>query len=123
MQEPPKQRCPLPHRPPPDPHRQTPPSQRSAFEPQAVHAPPPLPHWDVDGETQVLPEQQPDGQDVALHTQTPPWQRWPAPHAAPPPHRHWPPLQVSATVLSQATHAAPPEPQAATEVPVWQAPP
>jgi hypothetical protein len=55
------------------------------------------------------PSQQPDGHEVALHTQLPPWHTCPAAHAAPLPHPHAPPWQVSA-VEGHAAHAAPPVP-------------
>ena len=79
--------------------------------PQATHAPPPMPHAEADGVVHVAPAQQPEGHDVASHTQVPPTHRWPAPHAGLEPHWQTPPTHESAPV-PHATHAPPPPPHA-----------
>jgi len=99
------------------PHAQVPCEQLSLRRPHDTQPMPPLPHVCVEGIWQLLPLQQPPGQLVASHTQTPFAQRWPAPHAAFPPQRHWPPEHASA-VLPQMVHEAPPVPQ--VEVPGWR---
>jgi hypothetical protein len=64
----------------------------------------------------VVPEQQPVGQEIALHTQEPPMHTWPAAHGEPLPHRHWPCAeQLSDVFGSQAVHAPPLMPHAASD--------
>jgi hypothetical protein len=70
---------------------------------------------------QVVPAQQPDGQEVASQMQLPPTQRCPAAQAAPLPQAQLPPLQLSAS-LPQTTHCAPPVPQAAVDGEAHRAP-
>jgi hypothetical protein len=80
---------------------------------QATQAFPPLPQLPSDCEangTQLLPLQQPRGQEVASQTQLPAKQRWPSRHAEPKPQLHAPLEQPSAWA-PQLTQAAPPEPQ------------
>ena len=112
-QAPREQRCPA-EQAAPGPQWHAPPAQLSAF--VASHdaqAAPPAPQVLALGALQVVPEQQPFGQEVASHTQAPPTQRWPAPHAAPGPQWQPPPMQLSAFVASQAVHAPPAAPQVA----------
>jgi hypothetical protein len=52
---------------------------------QAVQARPARPQVAADGNLQVAPAQHPPAQELALHTQAPPTQTVPAPHAGPPP--------------------------------------
>jgi hypothetical protein len=112
---PPTQRCPAPHGAPPAPHWQAPVvEQRSAL--LAAHArqvAPPIPQASiVVGVLQVLPVQQPLGQEKASHTQAPATQRCPATHAAPAPHAQLPAArQLSAVAMSQVTQTAPAAPQ------------
>jgi hypothetical protein len=79
------------------------------------HAPPPLPHAtaSVPG-MHIEPAQQPL-HTVPSHTQLPPTQCCPRPHAAPPPHVQVPPApQPSPTPpIEQSMHAMPPVPQLA----------
>jgi hypothetical protein len=89
---PPAQRCPALHTGPP-PQLHAPPAEQESARAvsQPTHTAPPLPQAATDGVLQVLPEQQPLGQLVALHPlHTPPVHTCPAghtPHAAPPaPH-------------------------------------
>lgn len=87
------------------------------------HVAPPLPHWVLlcaVGARQVLPTQQPVGQLVPSHTQAPPWQRCPAPHAGPVPQRHCPPVQPSVSAASHATQVPPSPPHSRNVVPVRQ---
>ncbi len=97
----------------PEPHRHCPPVQLSARTgSQAAHVWPFVPQLDtVGGETQIVPEQHPLGHDVGSHTHAPPAQRCPGAHDAPEPHMHCPPVQLSASEGSQATHVCPPVPQ------------
>ncbi len=81
---PPKQRWPAPHA-GPVPHLQTPLTQAFAPMPQFTHAAPPVPQAEKVGVSQVEPEQQPFGHELASHTQTPPTQRCPGLHTCPPP--------------------------------------
>jgi len=115
------QRWPAPHAAPP-PHWHIPPEQLLAELPQSTQAAPPLPQLFSDGARQVLPLQQPLGQDAALQTQTPPMQRWPPAQIAPPPQLQAPLLHRSARVASQATQLLPPFPQAAVVGDVQVAP-
>jgi hypothetical protein len=78
---------------------------------QLVHEPPPVPHAVVDGVVQVWPEQQPFGHDVASHTQLPPEQRCPCPHAGPPLHVHWPAAEQPSPLAPHAVHEPPAVPQ------------
>lgn len=103
---PPWQTWPAAHAPPP-PHRHAPPVQLSAVRPQSAQAPPIVPHW-LKVAWHWSRSQQPLGQLVASHRQTPAWQRWPTPQLAPAPHAHCPPAeQLSARVTSHATQSAP----------------
>jgi hypothetical protein len=61
---------------------------------------------------QTLLEQQPVAQLAEVQTHWPLVQRWPAMHAALLPHLQLPPVQLSARLVSQPVHAAPPEPHA-----------
>jgi hypothetical protein len=99
----------------PLPHTHIPLAQLSALVPQEVHTAPLVPHPVALGVMQTLPEQQPLGQLALLHTQAPPWQRWPAEHAGLVPHVQAPLVQLSARVTLQATQAAPFVPQAVIE--------
>jgi len=89
---------------------------------QAAQATPPAPHavatspgW------QVVPEQQPDGQETPSQMHWVPSQRCPGEHSGPVPQRHFPLAEQALAVAGlQATHAAPPEPQdAAVAVKHW----
>lgn len=75
------------------------------------------------GERQLVPLQQPDGQDDASHTQVLLKQRVPSPHAGPVPHRQEPVPQLFARVGSQLAHRAPFDPHAAAVGAVTQVPP
>lgn len=82
--------------------------------PQSVQAAPPTPQVVLPEATQLLVlSQQPDGHEVASHTQAPPTQRWPLAHLAPAPHMQVPPEQVSAVMpqLIVVEHEPPPAPQ------------
>jgi hypothetical protein len=119
-QAPPEQRCPTAHV-APLPQAQAPAVQRSDFESQAAHIAPAEPQLEavwLPLAMQVLPEQQPPGQEVALHTQLPPEQVCPAPQAAPVPHLQAPLVQVL-VLPEQGAQAAPPVPQLAA---LWLAP-
>jgi hypothetical protein len=77
-----------------------------------VQAAPLAPHCPSDRATQLVPSQQPFGQELASHAQAPERQRWPAPQAGPLPHAQVPDgEQPSARVTSQLVHSAPPAPQ------------
>jgi hypothetical protein len=79
---------------------------------QVVQVPPLRPQaLSVGGAMQRLFEQHPPGHDVESQTQTLPRQRCPPPQGAFAPHLHWPPVQVSALLASQATQLAPLVPQ------------
>jgi hypothetical protein len=79
---------------------------------QVVQVPPLRPQaLSVGGAVQRLFEQHPPGHDVESQTQTLPRQRCPPPQGAFAPHLHWPPVQVSALLGSQATQLAPLVPQ------------
>jgi hypothetical protein len=97
----------------PKPQLQEPFEQLSAPDPQLEQAPPPEPQrlndWPPNA-TQALPLQQPDGQEVASHTQLPATQRWPAAHADPRPQRQAP-LEHPSASAPQSTQALPLEPQ------------
>lgn len=106
---PPTQRWPALHAAPP-PQLQSPALEQASASvvSQLEHAEPSLPQLVRLAARQVVPSQQPLGQDVASHTHAPPSQRWPTAHIALPPHAQTPPeVQPSARVASQATHAAP----------------
>lgn len=97
----------------PEPQAQAPLVQRSDFASHAEHVAPPLPQAAAlcpAVERQVLPLQQPFGHELALQTQVPPEQVWPAPQAGPAPQRQTPELQVLVDP-EQGPHAAPPVPQ------------
>ena len=117
-QAPPEQRWPTAHA-GPVPQAHAPLVQRSDFVSQAAHASPAEPQlvvvW-LPLAMQVLPEQQPLGQEVALHTQLPPEQVCPVPQAAPVPHRQAPLVQVL-VLPEHGTQAAPPVPQEAALCP------
>ncbi len=51
-----------------------------------VQAPPTIPQLDSDMALQVVPAQQPPGQEVASQTQLPPLHRWPVPQGMLGPH-------------------------------------
>ena len=64
----------------------------------------------------MLPEQQPDGHEVASQTQAPLTHFCPPPHAALVPQRHTPSdEQLSDFVASHCEHTAPETPQVATD--------
>jgi hypothetical protein len=89
----------------------------------AWQASPPVPHASfAEPGRQLVPEQQPVRHESPSQTQAPPEQRWPAPHAAVAPQAQAPPTQPSAFCASQATHAAPAAPHAATEAAVHTPP-
>jgi len=110
----PTQRFPAPHA-GALPHWQTPLAEQvSAVCPlHATQAFPPLPQALTDGDMQLPAEQQPFGHEVESQTQAPNTQRFPAPQAGALPQRQVPAAQPSAVLELQATHAAPPAPQAA----------
>jgi hypothetical protein len=71
---------------------------------------------------QLVPEQQPPGQEVRSQRQAPPAQRWPASHGGPEPHWQVPVVvQWSEPFAAQAPHAPPFTPQVVTDA-VRQAP-
>jgi hypothetical protein len=129
-----QEQAPATHRSPtpqgaPEPHWHTPAtheSERVAL--QATHTSPGLPQVVTDELSQVVPEQQPPGQETSSHTHTPPRHRCPAAHAEDVPHRHTPAgEQLSATVVSHAAQVEPGEPHAAmvggsTQLPPEQQP-
>jgi hypothetical protein len=79
----------------------------------AAQAAPSTPQASSPGVWQAPPEQQPAGHERASQTQAPSTQLFPAPHAGCPPQVQTPAAeQASARDGSQATHAAPPAPQA-----------
>jgi hypothetical protein len=83
----------------------------------AVQLTPSTPHAIEVGCVHVVPEQQPFGQEAALHTQEPPMHAWPVAQGAPLPHRHWPCAEHPSDVFgSQAVHAPPPVPHAASDL-------
>jgi hypothetical protein len=85
----------------------------------APHAVPAGAHAATDLTVHVVPEQHPASQLVASHTQCPPEQRCPAPHAMPVvPQTHRPFTQLSESSGSHATHIAPLMPQLPTDE-VW----
>lgn len=114
---PPVQVCAAPHA-GPAPHRHVPCAEQPSALPiaHAAHAVPGAAQAPTASVVHVLPAQQPDGHDVASHTQAPPTQRWPGPHAEPAPHAQAPAaVQPSATALLQATQAAPGAPHVAAD--------
>jgi hypothetical protein len=123
MQLPLTQICWAPHAAPP-PQVQAPAVLHPSPEwPQIAHAPPAVPHAAGVCSSHTLPLQQPFGHDAGLHTHCEPTQACPVVHAAPDPQLHVPPLHPSATVVPQAAHSAPPEPQRVTVAGVVQAVP
>jgi len=58
------------------------------FGSHGMHALPPIPQVAIEGVLQTPPEQQPLGQDCALHTHAPPTQAVPAPQLGFAPHWH-----------------------------------
>ena len=116
-QAPPLQICPGPHA-APEPQWQTPePEQLSLVDgSQVVQALPLVPHVDSDAVVHVVPEQQPAGQDVELHTHAPLEQTCPLPHMGDDPQLHAPDdEQLSAFVVSHAEQAAPLTPHVVTD--------
>ena len=99
-------------------------AQRSALPAaQAWQLPPPTPQLSSVGALQVVPAQQPLGQEKASHTHAPDTQRCPVAQAAPAPQAHLPAaVQLSAAKVSQETQAAPVVPQRASERVVQVAP-
>jgi hypothetical protein len=91
---------------------------------QAAHVDPPVPHEEAElPGSQVLPLQQPVGQDVGLHWHEPPTHCWPVEHWGPEPHSQSPLApQVSEVVASQTLHAFPEAPHAESESVVVQVP-
>ena len=123
-QAPPLQTCPAPQA-PLVPHRQRPAVQLSDVAVlQAMHTAASVPHVaGNDDVLQVLPEQHPSGQDVALQTHDPPEQSCPAAHCGFKPHRQAPANeQLSALVVSHPVQASPSTPQV-VRVDVSQVPP
>lgn len=117
------QTCPAPHA-APAPHRHAPPVQAFVVPVQAEQAAPPVPHAAAVCAVPTMHApalQQPVGQLAALHTQAPPTQRNPAPHAAPVPQRQAPEVQRS-PASPQLEHAAPAAPQAVALVGVQTLP-
>ncbi len=112
MQTPLAQRCPGPHA-ALVPHWQVPlPEQLSAFcGSHATQVAPAAPHVASPRARHSVPSQQPDGHEVASHTQMPLTQRWPGPHGGPSPHWQAPPWHRSAALELQLWHEAPPAPQ------------
>ena len=124
-QTPPLQRWPAPQGGPLAPQAQVPfGRQRSAFAPQVVHAPPPVPQLPTPAVRQLVPEQQPLAHDTPSQTQAPLTQCWPAAHGAPPlPHTQAPfGEQWSDRTGSQGLQAPPPLPHASIAG-GWQLPP
>src|SRR5947209_801379 len=80
-----------------------------------MHEPPPVPHAASEGVVQLVPVQQPFGQEAALQTHCPPSQAWPPAQPAFPPQVQAPAMQPSACLGSQAMHAPPSAPQAASD--------
>jgi hypothetical protein len=119
---PPTQACPTAHA-SLEPHAHAPPRHASLrVASQARQVFPEEPHDVTELVRQVAPSQQPLGHEVASHTQEPPRQRWPAPHAALAPQVHAPAVQVSATLGSHTVHDEPLVPHAVSEATV-QTPP
>lgn len=72
-----------------------------------------MPQWSVARSRQLSPEQQPDGHELASHTQSPTTQCWPAMHAGPSPHAHVPSsAHTSARIGSHVLHTPPAAPHA-----------
>lgn len=116
---------PMPHRLPAGhetpPHTHTPAAHESlADPPQLMQVPPSGPQAarvggdEQNGPVTALKPQQPAAQLVALHTQAPAMHCRPAAQAAFAPQRHAPVEQLSAFVVSHATHEAPAVPHAVT---------
>jgi hypothetical protein len=89
---------------------------------------PPAPHavLEVPGR-QVVPEQQPPGQDVPSHTHAPFTHRWPMEQAGPDPHVQVPLLAQVSVVAPHVLHAPPALPQVVrvwvSQTPLLQQPP
>jgi hypothetical protein len=97
----------------PEPHWQAPPAQESAVTAsQARQAAPPLAQVETESVRQVLPLQQPEGQETESHTQAPPTQCCPAQGGLVPQAQLPSAAQLSAAIGSQVLQAAPPVPQA-----------
>jgi hypothetical protein len=98
------------------PHWQAPLAQVSAtLGSHGEQAPPPAPQVTTDGESQVVPAQQPLGHDCALQTHLPLTQRCPATQAWPPPQVQAPLAQASASDGSQVEQPFPATPQAPSD--------
>jgi hypothetical protein len=81
-----------------------------------LHVAPTGPQVDRVIAVQAPSRQQPLGQVVASHVQTPLWQRWPGPHGADVPHSHAPDAEhPSLAVVPQSMHVPPFAPQLAAE--------
>ncbi len=113
------QACPMAHS-APEPHAHAPPAHdpvRAAS--HAMQVAPSMPHCETDGVTHVEPTQQPVGHEPlapGVHAQVPPTQACPAPQGGPLPHEQSPIAEhLSVLTGSHATHASPPNPQAACE--------
>ena len=116
-QLPPRQRWPAPQaEPAPQAHEPAAVQLSAVVGLQVVQAPPPVPQRASVAETQVVPSQQPFGQEVASQTQVPATQRRPAPHTGPLPQAQLPDgAQRSVVSASQPTQAPPPSPQVSSE--------
>jgi hypothetical protein len=114
---PPWQSCPDPHADPiPQAHAPDV-EQLSAFVESHVTQPfPSVPQLMSDAPSQVVPEQQPVGQEVALHTHAPAEHTWPAPQGKPDPQVQMPVVEhVSVFVGSHAVQATPITPHVAND--------
>lgn len=99
------------------PQEQLPPLEQVSAEigSHALHAEPATPHSKSERDLQVVPSQQPSGQESAPQPQMPPTHCCPAAHWGPLPHRHPPvALQPSEAMVLQAAQAAPFGPQVAS---------
>ncbi len=115
-QPPATHRCPAAHTVPAVPHAQEPAAHRSVVGGQTAHIAPPDPHAEAEVDVvHVVPLQHPDAHDVESQTHAPAKHRCPAPQLGLVPHRHDPSAEhASAVVASQAVHAEPATPHAAT---------
>jgi hypothetical protein len=95
---------------------QVPASLQFCSEGHAVHPEPPAPHIPVAlPGSHVLPEQQPFGHEVPLHTHAPSTHTCSAVHFGPDPQTHAPALEQPLASAPQDTHAAPAVPHASTD--------
>jgi hypothetical protein len=106
------------------PHRQAPICEQLSAT-AALHAKqvePAAPQFAGERTWQLVPWQQPSGQEVASQVQMPPSQRCPSAQAAPVPHEHFPvvALQPSALDVSHAMQTEPSAPHEALVVSVLQ---